>query len=328
MIAMWILALAGLVGVAAPVSATLGGDELAHDDGKQDDQRSTAGGGHVVRFERPSEEFVLTGVRLHGSQYGGGYEPEWTLARVRVCDGSMKELSRSFVPYDAWKMGRAEWIEVPVGPLRVPEAFFVSVEYFPEQQKGIYQSIDTDGSGHSWGLGRDGLGPALETGEWMIRAVGSKKAPKVELPDPESVEQVARGEGEMLDQSSMAGAGHAVLFQQPKKKPMLTGFALFGGRYGAGYDPDTTFFHVFVCDKKLKPLYRTAFPYSSFGTDLEWVELELPPLSVPKDFAILVYFDPTQTKGIYVGRWAEEKTASSPACPDGCRARQRRERVG
>ena len=82
--------------------------ELAHDDGKQDGKRSTAGGGHVVRFERPTDGFTLTGVRIHGSRYGGGYDPTWTLARVRLFDESMRELERAFVPFDAWKVGRAE----------------------------------------------------------------------------------------------------------------------------------------------------------------------------------------------------------------------------
>ena len=314
MIAVLTLALAATVGMTVAASPAALGDELAHDDGKQDSKRSTAGGGHVVRFERPSDEFALTEVQLHGSSYGGKYDPFWTLARVRICDESMQELARAFVPYEAWKMGRADWIEVPIGPLRVPPAFFVAVEYFPTQTKGIYQSIDEDGEGHSWGLNGNDLGAMLDGGEWMIRAVGKKKL-KIEQPNLEETEQVAAGEGPMIDKRSTAGSGHAVLFKQPKKKPLLTGFALHGGRYGGGYDPATTFFHVFVCDKKLKPLSRTAFPYSSFSGDMDWVEFELPPLKVPKDFALLVYFEPTQSKGIYLGQWEEAKAASLSGLP-------------
>ncbi len=290
--------------------------ELAHDDGKQDGKRSTAGGGHVVRFERPTDGFTLTGVRIHGSRYGGGYDPTWTLARVRLFDESMRELERAFVPFDAWKVGRAEWVDVDLGPRRVPPAFFVAVEYFPTARRGIYQSIDEDGSGHSYGLSGDDLGSQLDGGEWMIRAVGSKKALKVERPDLEQSEWVANGEGEVIGQRSIAGTGHAVLFKQPKKKPFLTGFSLCGQRYGGGYDPETTHFHVVVCDKRLKPILHTAFPYSRFGgSAMEWVDFELPPVEIPKSFALLVYFAPTATQGIYVGQWVEKKSASLTGLP-------------
>ena len=70
-----------------------------------------------------------------------------------------------------------------------------------------------------------------------------------------------------------------------------------------------------MCDKKLKPLSRTAFPCSSFGTQMSWVEFELPALSVPREFALLVCFDPSQTRGIYLGRWAEPKAASRVGLP-------------
>ena len=310
MLALWIFA-----SVLASTALAAKGTELAWDDGKKDDMRSTEGGGHVVRFERPTEDFALTAVRLHGSRYGAYYDPAWTIARVRVCDEQMEEIAHAFVPYDSWKHGADSWVEVPVGPLRLPENFFVGVEYFPAQTRGIYQSIDTDSSGHSYGLGGSEIGVSLETGDWMIRAVGSKKALKVEQPDLESVEVIARGEGEELAKRSMAGTGHAVIFKQPKGKKMLTGFSLYGGRYGTGYKPDRTWFHVVICDKKLKPIYRTAFPYSSFDYAMEWVDFELPPLEVPKDFAILVYFAPTQTKGIYVGLWTEKKSASLKGLP-------------
>jgi len=308
--------LALLLAALAPAVAAAKGTELSYDDGRKEDLRSTAGGGHVVRFERPTEEFALTAVRLHGSRYGGGYDPEWTLARVRVCDGEMKELAHAFVPYDSWKVGADDWVEVPVGPLRVPPAFFVGVEYFPTQTCGIYQSIDDSSSGHSYGLSGAELGPSLDGGEWMIRAVGEKKGLKVERPDSVRVEVVARGEGDSLGKQSMAGTGHAVLFKLPKSTKLLTGFSLYGGRYGAEYTPERTYFHVVVCDKKLKPLWRTAFPYSSFELgDMHWVHFDLPALEVPKDFALLVYFDPTQTKGVYVGLWAEEKAASLNGLP-------------
>ena len=81
---------------------------------------------------------------------------------------------------------------------------------------------------------------------------------EVDRPDLERAVVLSRGEGAPLDKASTAGTGHAVLFQAAPKQRLLTKVSLCGQRYGGGYDPAQTFFHVFVCDKKLQPLARSA----------------------------------------------------------------------
>jgi len=306
--------LAALLCLASSASAA--DPVLRHDDGKRDDKRSTAGSGHVVAFDRPSADFMVTGVRVHGERYGGRYDPYFALARVSVCDASMKVLAESFAPYTLWKPGSPQWAEVEVGPCRVPERFHVVVEFFPTASRGIYMSIDTDAGLNSFSGVQERIGGALEGGDWMVRVVGAKKPPVLEAADPENTTQLALGAGETIGERSTAGSGHVVLFKAPGKQRLLTSVSVFGRRYGGGYDPRTTFFHVFVCDRKLKVVSRSAHPYAAFPTDVsKWVDFAIEPILVPRNFALLVYFEPTAKRGVYMGKWKEKKAASLAGLP-------------
>ncbi|MEE8467339.1 MAG: hypothetical protein V3T22_02730 [Planctomycetota bacterium] len=292
---------------------------LAHDDGIADTQRSLANTGHVVLFERPGDEFIATAVRIRGKRYAGDwdFDPEFVLARVSLCDADLQVLAQSFEPYASWRVGAFDWIEVPLGPARVPERFYIVVEFFPTKTGGVYLSIDDDAEGHGF-EGRPGeLSKPLEGGEWMIRVVGSKRDIDVEQANLETEEWIAHGEDEPAGKQSTAGTGHATLFKTVGRKRLVTGVSLCGQRYGRGRQPaDSTFFHVFICDRKLKVLARFARPYSMFPTEeLTWVDIDLPSVAVPKDFAILVYFDPTETGGVYLGHWGVKKSSSLSGLP-------------
>lgn len=304
-----------LVLLLAAGTALARGAELKHDDGKKDDRSSSAGNGHVVEFARPTDPFVVTRIRIHGEQYGGRYDPFLAVARVSLCDAAMKPLATAFVPYDRWPRGKADWVDADVAPLAVPEKFYVVVEYFPTQTKGIFQSIDSKAKTGSFSGTLRGLGSAMSDGGWMIRVVGTKKPPKVETPDLEKTVVLERGKGDPIGKISAAGSGHAVRFSG-KKHPFLTGISLCGSRYGAPRVPDGTFFHVFVCDRKLGVVSRSAHPYTLFARgDMTWVDIPVPPVKVPKDFYVVVCFDPTGTKGVYVGKWKEKGAHSLLAFP-------------
>ena len=198
-------------------------DVLSHDDGRADTRRSSAGTGHAVLFERPEGEFIAKAVRIHGARYGGESDPEYALARVSLCDADLEVLAQSFEPYSSWRVGAFDWIEVPLGPARVPERFYVVVEFFPTRTSGVYLSIDDDAAGHSFS-GRPGaLSMPLEGGEWMIRVVGSKRDVEVQRAKSETEEWIAHGEGEPVGKQSTAGTGHATLFKTVGRKRLLTG---------------------------------------------------------------------------------------------------------
>ncbi|MHC4861847.1 MAG: hypothetical protein ACYTDY_17345 [Planctomycetota bacterium] len=248
----------------------------------------------------------MTRVRIHGEQYGGRFDPLMAVARVSVCDGEWTPLVTTFVPYTGWPRGKADWVDADVPPTSVPEKFFVVVEYFPTGTKGIYQSIDASAKEGSYSGTLDRLGSAKSDGGWMIRVRGTDKVPKVELPDPDATVLLEHGEGEPIGKLSAAGSGHAVRFAS-KKHPFLTSISLCGSRYGGLRDPDSTFFHVFVCDRKLEVLSRSAHSYGLFAPgELTWVDVPMPPVKVPRDFYVVVCFDPTQRQGVYVGKWSEK----------------------
>ena len=162
-------------------AASLAADKvLQHDSGDQDGKASRAGTGHLTSFEAPKGSWWVKAVRVHGSRYGGGYDPATTKFRVTVCDSRGKALTITDAPYDLFKMGRFEWVEVTLEePIKAPRDFKVVVAFEPTATRGVYVGWSTGKESHS-ALGLPG-GPerAIEKDrDWMIRAVLSKKQPK------------------------------------------------------------------------------------------------------------------------------------------------------
>jgi len=68
----------------------------------------------------------------------------------------------------------------------VPATLHVLVGYLPTATKGVYQSTDAGTQGHSWSASPGRVGKPLDGGDWMLRAVGTAKPPKIEQPDPDA----------------------------------------------------------------------------------------------------------------------------------------------
>lgn len=119
--------------------------------------------------------------------------------------------------------------------------------------------------------------------------------------DGEAVE-VAHDDGQQAGKSSMAGGGHAVKFESgPGAPAYLTSIRLYGSRYGLPKAPKEDF-HVWLCDEDFKQIAEFDFPYSKFVRGRpKWVTLKTKPTKVPDKFTICVGFNPTGTKGVYVG---------------------------
>jgi RNA polymerase sigma-70 factor (ECF subfamily) len=99
---------------------------------------------------------------------------------------------------------------------------------------------------------------------------------------------------------SIAGSGHAILFQTPAGEWLLDGVDVFGSRYGTVRAPDEDF-TVYVSDAEFEPIREFSRPYSLFARgEEEWVHIDLDPLSVPSRFYICLCFNPTATKGVYL----------------------------
>jgi len=112
---------------------------------------------------------------------------------------------------------------------------------------------------------------------------------------------LAYDDGRQAGKSSIAGSGHAVRFTIPGGSWYLTGVRIYGSRYGYPAPPKEDF-HIWLCDSDFKTIADFPQPYEKFKRgNPRWVNSTLKPTNVPNEFIICVGFNPTGTKGVYVG---------------------------
>jgi len=112
---------------------------------------------------------------------------------------------------------------------------------------------------------------------------------------------LAHDDGRQAGKSSIAGSGHAVRFTIPGGSWYLTGVRIYGSRYGYPAPPKEDF-HIWLCDSDFKTIADFPQPYEKFKRgNPRWVNSTLKPTNVPNEFIVCVGFNPTGTKGVYVG---------------------------
>ncbi len=112
---------------------------------------------------------------------------------------------------------------------------------------------------------------------------------------------LAQDDGKQAGKRSIAGSGHVVRFEIPGGDWYLTGVRIYGSRYGYPAPPKEDF-HIWLCDGDFKVIADFPQPYAKFKRDKpRWVNLLLEPTNVPSEFIVCVGFNPTGTKGVYVG---------------------------
>ena len=114
-------------------------------------------------------------------------------------------------------------------------------------------------------------------------------------------QEIAYDDGKQAGQKSLAGSGHAVKFEVKGNDWYLTDVRIYGARYGYPAAPAEDF-HIWLCDKDFKVIADFPFPYARFERgNPKWVTFIVKPTNVPSDFFICVGFNPTGTKGVFVG---------------------------
>jgi Tol biopolymer transport system component len=99
---------------------------------------------------------------------------------------------------------------------------------------------------------------------------------------------------------SIAGSGHALLFQRPEETRFIDRVDVFGSRYGTRKPPEEDF-TVYVCDEDFNPLHEFNRPYGLFQRgENQWFKIPVDSVSVPRRFYVCLSFNPTSTKGVYV----------------------------
>ena len=142
--------------------------ELAHDDGRQANRKSLAGGGHAVVFQAPGDSFCVTSVRIYGSRYGRAATPQDEF-HLWLCDEDFKALAELKYPYSDFRAGQPGWVTVRFKPTEVPAKFVVCVGFNPTGSKGVFVGHDQGGSGNSLSGLPGGNSRPFADGDWMIR---------------------------------------------------------------------------------------------------------------------------------------------------------------
>lgn len=101
---------------------------------------------------------------------------------------------------------------------------------------------------------------------------------------------------------SMTGGAHGISFECPDDEQwFLTAVSVYGSRYGARKAPNDDF-SIAIASEDMKKVATFEKPYSTFERgDAEWVDMDLPSVKVPKNFNVVVSFEPTRTKGVFIG---------------------------
>ena len=162
--------------------------EAKYDDGESDGKRSYGGRGPAVHVDiadflpsldltfRP-KNLALQGLRIYGSRYGSGYDPETTLIAITVLDSANNVIANANVPYAHFTY-KAKWVDIvfeePI-PLPTsgpnPDEFNIALNPEAQRTKGIYFHYDNAATtSHALvGTVEGGFEPLPELA-WMIRA--------------------------------------------------------------------------------------------------------------------------------------------------------------
>ena len=157
----------------APPASTesLGLVEMKNDDGKSNGKLSISGEGPAARFEGAPEGGTLERLRIYGSRYGSGYDTKKTTIDYYILDAEGRSIATGRIPYGLFTYDE-KWVDVPMGSAKVPSTFWVFLNPFAHQYKGIYWHYDTDVSQTHSKVGSipEDLRELERPWEWMIRA--------------------------------------------------------------------------------------------------------------------------------------------------------------
>ena len=159
--------------------------EVKYDDGVSDGKQSYGGAGPYIRYPAtmwayfvgnrvhsiPDTE-ALVGLRVYGSRYGSGYDPETTMLHVIIQDQDGKELAKVDFPYSLFSY-KERWVDLvlpePILSKQMGE-FMLILDPEAHQTKGIYFHYKKNPAESHSGVAKNGKAdkPTPDR-EWMIR---------------------------------------------------------------------------------------------------------------------------------------------------------------
>ena len=152
---------------------------LSYVDNTAEGVRSIAGGGHAVKYRRPTDGKYLMAVEMFAHRYGHPTAPAEDFY-VYVLDEKRKLIQAHPFPYSRIEWGFPRWYTLALPATEVPEEYYVALAFNPHRTKGIYLGLDESVKrSHSY-IGRPttGFEPVGEKFDWMVRSVLVREIPK------------------------------------------------------------------------------------------------------------------------------------------------------
>jgi HEAT repeat protein len=119
---------------------------------------------------------------------------------------------------------------------------------------------------------------------------------------PDSVELLSHVDETAAGRQSYGGRGFAVKFTRPEAADHVFAVEFHGSRYGHAQAPAEDF-HIYLLDEDQKLIQDTPIPYSRVQHGNEkWYRFILPPVEMPREFFVGLWFNAHQTKGVLVGK--------------------------
>jgi hypothetical protein len=126
----------------------------------------------------------------------------------------------------------------------------------------------------------------------------SQEQPKI----PEGAVCISHVDNTAEGKQSYGGTGFGIRFTRPEEATHVVAVQIFASRYGDPQPPDEDF-HIYLMDNEWKVIKDLPYAYARVGWGRpRWYTFLVPPTEVPQEFAIGLWFNAHQTKGIYVGK--------------------------
>ena len=144
---------------------------LANHDGQAEGKKSYGGSGPMLRVESPAGPIRVTGIRVHGSRYGGATPPDERFMIYFLDESQQRVLATEMADYSLFERGDEQWVSITFDrPIDLPGTFWLAMDFRAHQRKGVYVSYDTSSDGGHSRAGLPGINPEPVdfAGDWMI----------------------------------------------------------------------------------------------------------------------------------------------------------------
>ncbi len=147
------------------------GAMIHYDDGTAERKCSFAGTGYAILFRKPPGVWLLDRIDVFGARYGTLEPPREDFA-IYICDEQFELLHELSHPYSIFKRGQNQWFQIPIDPVKIPQRFYICLNFNPTSTKGVYVAYDRNvARSHSrLALPYTHVKDVEKKYDWMIRA--------------------------------------------------------------------------------------------------------------------------------------------------------------